>query len=344
MEPIDLLAIERAVRETEAEGLEAYERGLADAPILYRPTGVVEKAQDSEGRTTFVASEESEDRFGDVVTARGWELRNYRKNPVVLFGHDHSIPAIGAVRNIGTEGRRLMATVEFDMDDPFAAMLAQKFRGGFMRAVSVGFRPLAFERRESGGEFVGFKFTSQELLELSAVPVPAHPAALKKAYGGDRFTMVVPKEFNLVAERQTATASTFTHSSSDMSSTIGYVPPVGTTFRSGDGAWVLRVNGPLLAQAPETEEDGTVDARTDEERLDDLEAKVDRLLGLLTPPVEEEQVEGAETPSESTDDSEDGDEAATLPDGVAEQLQALADAVASANVEGDEQEGDADDD
>ena len=38
-----------------------------------------------------------------------------------------------------------------------------------------------------------FRFLKQELLEISAVPVPAHPNALKKAMGDTRFRIVVPE-------------------------------------------------------------------------------------------------------------------------------------------------------
>ena len=55
--------------------------------------------------------------------------------------------------------------------------------GGFLRAVSVGFTPtgLINELVDSAGNWTGYEFTSQELLELSVVPVPANPQALAVA-------------------------------------------------------------------------------------------------------------------------------------------------------------------
>ena len=77
------------------------------------------------------------------------------------------------------EGARLLASVEFDQSDPFAVEIRDKYQNGFLRAFSVGFRPLRSSPRRDGR---GMVFEQQELLELSAVAVPAHPGALKKGY------------------------------------------------------------------------------------------------------------------------------------------------------------------
>jgi len=49
--------------------------------------------------------------------------------------------------------------------------------------VSVGFRPLEAEARSraEGRDVQGGRFKRAELLEISAMPVPMHPAALRKA-------------------------------------------------------------------------------------------------------------------------------------------------------------------
>ena len=53
-----------------------------------------------------------------------------------------------------------------------------------MRAVSVGFRPTVQPKRVVDAEdnlAGGYEFNGQELLELSAVPIPANPEALQRA-------------------------------------------------------------------------------------------------------------------------------------------------------------------
>jgi len=159
---------------------------------LVRDGKVERDASDTSGarRMRFVASDESVDRYGDIIRASGWDLSHFKNNPVLLFGHDSSAVPIGKVPEIAVEGSRLIATTEFrpegesaDADDVYSAL-----KGGFLSAVSVGFLPTVkpnyiwapddpnHEKWPTGYEFVG-----QELLELSVVPVPANPQALALA-------------------------------------------------------------------------------------------------------------------------------------------------------------------
>ena len=179
MNPLLTLANEEeAIRHQELEDLESYRKGTADAPELYR-SGYISKADDSD-TMDFVASDESPDRYEDEILAKGWQLANFRKNPVFLFAHNNHIPPVGKVVKVGPEGTQLLATVQWDMNDELGVQLQSKYANKFMRAVSVGFRPLEFEFIDGGN---GIRFTKQELLELSAVPVPAQPKAMKKMFG-----------------------------------------------------------------------------------------------------------------------------------------------------------------
>ena len=120
---------------------------------------------------------ESEDRAGDLVIARGWELESYLRNPVVLWAHQHRMPPIARSVEIAVEGDSLMATIEF-ADTPFAQEIKHLYLTGFMNGVSVGFRALEVESRKAVGGRRGTVFKRQELLEISAAPVPLHPLTL----------------------------------------------------------------------------------------------------------------------------------------------------------------------
>jgi HK97 family phage major capsid protein/HK97 family phage prohead protease len=130
----------------------------------------------------FVLSDETVDRYGDVIDAKGWDLKNFRKNPIALFGHSAGFP-IGTWSNIRVEGGKLMARLNLAAKgtsqriDELISLVEQ----GILRAVSVGFRPLEAEPIDKEKPFGGQRYTKQELLETSLVSVPANPAALAVA-------------------------------------------------------------------------------------------------------------------------------------------------------------------
>ena len=185
------------------ESLQAFSRGDGDAPMVTKWTvasesrasldsdcpskdfhieGPSDNAQDQ--AITFVLSTDDVDRHGDVISADGWVLDAYRENPVLLWAHDYRHPAIGRAAKMWTEPHRLLADMEFAPTE-FAQEIGSLYRSGFQLGVSVGFKPLRFEERrdEKTGAFLGLWFLEQELLEVSAVPVPANRSALRRSDG-----------------------------------------------------------------------------------------------------------------------------------------------------------------
>ena len=102
--------------------------------------------------------------------------------PVFLWAHDYARPVIGRAVDTWLEPHRLMARVEF-APTQFAQEVAGLYQAGYQRGVSVGFKPLRYEERrhEKTGALLGIRFLEQELLEVSAVPVPANRNALRRA-------------------------------------------------------------------------------------------------------------------------------------------------------------------
>lgn len=127
----------------------------------------------------FIASTENVARDGLIIEAGGWQLDNYRKNPVFLWAHDYSgkVPPIGKA-SASVDGKTLLADVTFDQNDPFAVSIERKYRDGFLSAVSVGWDTL--EVQPSKGPNQAPRITRAELLDISAVPVPGDPDALKE--------------------------------------------------------------------------------------------------------------------------------------------------------------------
>ena len=151
------------------------------------------KEVEGEDRTIrFVASTEDVDRDGDVISVDGWDLRAYKKNPVVLWAHQSGSPfnppppPIGTATRVQKADGKLLIDVRFAKaeDYPFADTIYRLTKDKIIRAGSVGFIPKSREdRKDENGEPLarGTHFRKQELLEFSPVPVPSNPNALVDA-------------------------------------------------------------------------------------------------------------------------------------------------------------------
>lgn len=142
---------------------------------------VIHKASASPARgdpLEFVMSDATVDRVGDIIDPTGWQLANFQRNPIALFGHAHDF-VVGHWTDVRVEGGKLIgrlkllpAGVSQRLDEIRAAV-----ENGVLRAVSVGFRSLAEKPLANGG----VRFTSAELMECSLVSIPANPNALQIA-------------------------------------------------------------------------------------------------------------------------------------------------------------------
>jgi HK97 family phage prohead protease len=131
----------------------------------------------------FILSDESVDRMGDVISASGWELANFNKNPIALFGHRSDFP-IGKWSNLRTEGSALKGKLIMAPEGTSQRIdeIRRLIDAGILRAVSVGFRSLERQpRKDAEGRYVGEHFVRQELIETSVVSVPANANALAVA-------------------------------------------------------------------------------------------------------------------------------------------------------------------
>lgn len=116
---------------------------------------------------------ETVDRMGETVVSAGMNAEAYLRNPVVLWAHDrHSLPPIGKSEGLQVEAGVGVRAVTRFAATPFAAEVKNLYDGGFLNAFSIGFIET---------EAINNVFTKWDLLEYSAVAVPANPDALVKA-------------------------------------------------------------------------------------------------------------------------------------------------------------------
>ena len=129
-----------------------------------------------------VGSTAAVDRYGEVIDQESWDLKHFKKNPVILWAHNLTFgedrPPIGKAMKVKVVDGALQFDIQFDMADPFAADIFRKYKEKFLNAFSVGFIPHKIQRSDQNDEAP--ILMDNELLELSAVPVPANPEALQQ--------------------------------------------------------------------------------------------------------------------------------------------------------------------
>lgn len=156
---------------------------------------------DQRGIVEYVASDETIDSYREVILASGWRFDLFQKNAPFVDSHDYSgiDKLVGKVLDWRIEGRRLVETVQWAIDVPEngLAQLGWKMtQGGYLKAVSVGFFPVAAVGRwmddpkpfqqlcqQLGVDptVVSCIYTEQQQIELSACILGANPNALAKA-------------------------------------------------------------------------------------------------------------------------------------------------------------------
>ena len=140
----------------------------------------------------YVFTDETVDRYGDVVIAKGADLKNYMTNPVVLTFHDyHQFPVGRALKVwIDKDERAVKGYVLFldnRVDDTGLSETAFKFaKAGAMNTGSIGFLPIDWRMateddiKDRNMPKYGAVYEKWELLEFTLCPVPANPSARRK--------------------------------------------------------------------------------------------------------------------------------------------------------------------
>jgi len=149
-----------------------------------------------EGRVLkYTITDQTPDRFEDVVLAKGMDSKNYEKNPIIPFAHNSWDLPIGNTIKLAIKGTAVEADGVF-MDDSIdksgrSDIVFKMAASGFLKAASIGFIPKKVsrpsdeeERKRLGLGRFGVLYEKWELLEWSAVTIPANPNALNNAFEG----------------------------------------------------------------------------------------------------------------------------------------------------------------
>jgi len=146
---------------------------------------------DSDERTvTGIISTSTVDRHKDVMLPKGGDFEKYLKNPVVLWAHEYHDTPVAKTLWLKRNKNEIRAKMRFAEEtiSPRAEEIYQFYKQGYLNAFSIGYLPHDShaptpEEIKKQPDWAKAKniIDKWELLEFSAVPVPANQDALVTA-------------------------------------------------------------------------------------------------------------------------------------------------------------------
>jgi HK97 family phage prohead protease len=135
-----------------------------------------------------VASTPSVDSYGTIIDQAGWDLEQFKRNPVITWAHDdrgftasEGLPIANAIpETVRVEGGKLKMRLKFTPEDvhPFGYRVFRMIQEGFLHGLSVGFDPQEDEMGpDANGNTVRI-YRKAKLLETAVVTIPSNDDAL----------------------------------------------------------------------------------------------------------------------------------------------------------------------
>lgn len=152
--------------------------------LEYRFNGVISESDDNELTITHYITTRDIDRYGTIIDPKGVRLENFEKAGMpVFFNHGWDKLPIGRALWIKRNENGLIAKTKFLIDfysdsyNEFIKNLYKAYKEGILRTWSIGFVPLRYHEEKINNVTVKI-FDEVDLLEYSAVTIPANPHAV----------------------------------------------------------------------------------------------------------------------------------------------------------------------
>lgn len=142
----------------------------------------LKEVNDEERTIVAWASKPIVDRQNEIIEGKAFDVKNFKKNPVLMLSHNYSQPPIGRVLWIKQSDEGMKFKTQF-ANSTAAEEIFDLYNTNFMRAFSVGFRPKknGWEDVEEKGKTIRV-YKDVELIEISCVSIGACTDALVEAY------------------------------------------------------------------------------------------------------------------------------------------------------------------
>jgi len=149
--------------------------------IKHKNLDLAEKEiSDNDLTITHYISTSTPDRYGEIMNPSGCNYKEFRKNPVVFFGHRSGDLPVAKNEKLVIDDFGVLAVTKFDTSD-FAKEVFRLNKEGFLNSWSIGYIPKKINNRKMKTENAEQEFSyidEWELMEYSSVPIPANPDAV----------------------------------------------------------------------------------------------------------------------------------------------------------------------
>lgn len=149
----------------------------------------------------FVVSTEQVNKYGYRVLTSGIDVKEFRKNPIMLYNHHRSrgygdkaskeVLPPGKWENIRKEDGKLIATPVFDENDEFGKKLKGKVEGKFINTTSIHFRiiDVSTDPKHMLPGQTRATVTKSELQEISFTDIPGNAGCVRLSYQGQTLSL-----------------------------------------------------------------------------------------------------------------------------------------------------------
>ena len=177
-----------------------------DITMRHKELFVKGMVNEDEKSIVHVITDSTIDRSGEIVDPYTGNVKNYEKNPIVLFGHNYGgtgfgsgaphIPVIGRSAWLKRDGEQWLSKTMFADATDISRDAWNLAKAGFLPATSIGFMPNGEEsvkladlkdlnppnKADFASDTSVTVLKNWELFEYSLVSVPANPNALERSF------------------------------------------------------------------------------------------------------------------------------------------------------------------
>lgn len=149
-------------------------------------------AKNGDDPIRFILTDESVNRYGFRVKTDGILLKNFIKNPIMLFNHDRwKYLPIGAWDDLKIENGKLTGVPMFDEDDEFSMTIKSKVEKGVFNTCSINFDIITLS--DDPADLIKGQTRStvvkSELLEASIVDIPGNANAIRLNFANNNISL-----------------------------------------------------------------------------------------------------------------------------------------------------------